>query len=78
MNNFQKYNPTHISNPKATLTNPYKFYATLHWRLRSLVVRASEWYSKDPGSSPGGDVGMHVFHTNSTVVRLKSLETIQF
>ena len=24
-------------------------------RLRSLVVRALERYSKDPGSSPGGD-----------------------
>ena len=26
-----------------------------HWTLRSLVVRALERYSKDPGSSPGGD-----------------------
>ena len=31
-------------------------------RLRSLVVRALERYSKDPGSSPGGDVTLVVLY----------------
>ena len=30
-------------------------YCIVIGRLRSLVVRALERYSKDPGSSPGGD-----------------------
>ena len=36
--------------------------------LRSLVVRALERYSKDPGSSPGE---IHVFHVNKSCFQLE-------
>ena len=36
--------------------------------LRSLVVRALERYSKDPGSSPGGDT---CFHVNKSCFQLE-------